>query len=450
MAPSKGIPSSRILLILAKVAVLICTLIYFIFVCINFWGGSDTRYANGKAKQGDLQQHYAAAVFWSEGKSEALYRGFHLGSWLNDWHEKNWQEPSDNIQSFNYVYTPLLAAISSWFLFAPWHSLVSSWFNLILLFYLITCGILIFSHRHLKQPVERHLPIFLILGFPSFYYTLIPFQNTTLTLLIVISSGILLDRKAPFLAGLVLSCAFYKPQYMPYFCLFGIFAFPWRFTLALVIGNLAWLGLGILICGIEAHSLWLTSLKDMSSGVQFQRDGLNQSWRGFFLTLLPSSPRIAIDLFSHALGFTTLVITGLLCRLAPTKISWNHSYSLYLCLVVWLLISPYVGHYEILLTVPFWFVIIRHHSISLKAKTILICSIWLISMFSITGQTASINITSPLLTAWFIYAYLQCLHTDEMPKKIQEIRTTWKKHLDLCQSPKELGRQFFLLMRSTY
>ncbi|MEM9444491.1 MAG: glycosyltransferase family 87 protein [Verrucomicrobiota bacterium] len=447
MPPSQGLSTNKTLQLLAKTAILISTSVYFIFVCLNFWGGSDIHFASGNPKLGDLQQHYAAGVFWSKNKIQDLYQGFHLGEWLNQWHKDAWREPSSNIHSFNYVYAPLLAEISSCLLVFSWPTILNSWFNLIVFFYLLACGILIYTHSKIKQLRDRNMLILLLLGFPSFYYTLILFQNNTLTLLIIVCTGLLLNKGMPIIAGLVLSCAFYKPQYMPYFCLFGLFAFPLRFSLALVTGNLLWLGLGILVCGLEAHYLWFSSLEDMSSGIQFQRYGLNQSWHGFFLMAFPSLPRIGIDLFCHALAFFSLILLGLLCRLAPTKIPWQPAYSLYACVVSWLLVSPYVGHYEILLTVPFWFCLLRRPNFSALDKSLIAASIVLISMFSITGQTASVNITSPILTCWFLYSYLICLDWKALPYTWQQL---FQKSRKMIYSEKPLSHRLLSILKTTY
>ncbi|MEM9399575.1 MAG: glycosyltransferase 87 family protein [Verrucomicrobiota bacterium] len=402
----------RLFLIFVKVFIFTFLLIFFVYVPINFWLGDDLFWANQGAKGGDLLQHYASGVMWEDGKSHDLYRDFKLGDWINQWQRDLWGEQTfgqeERLKNFNYVYCPLTAAMASWLLVFDFGTWMSWAFNLGLIYYIMACLFMIKSLKHLPKTPEPLLMVLLLLSFPSIYYALIPLQNTQLTLLLLVLAGISLNRNSPFIAGIIFSCAFYKPQLMPYFCAFSAIALPWRFAAGLISGNVLWLLLGIIICGWESHQLWWASLKDMTSGVQFQRDGLNQSWRGFILSHFSETNRFILDIISHTISLVLLTLVALVIRLKKSKIAWRPAYTLYICASIWLLASPYVGHYGILLGLPWWFVVLRQNELDANNKYNkwvrygLAGLFWLISLLSITGQVSGTNLTAPFLTCWVL------------------------------------------------
>jgi len=391
---------SRLPLLLFRTVALFSLFFFATHVGWKWFAGTQLEWADSGDKSGDLIQHYGAGQLWKEGDLNRLYRGFYLGDWINQWSEKQGLTHPITIEHFNYVYGPLIAAVAAVFANVPWPLWINCWAAWILI-----CYALAFALFWQMEPTVRKLgapAVFLFFGFPSFYYCFIPLQNGTMTLLILISTGLLLLRNLPFSAGLVLSCLFYKPQLIPYLGFFALVIRQWRFAIGLGAGTVAWILLSFLICGVEANRLWLESLRDMTSGAQFQRNTMNISLRGFLITALPASARTWIDLSSPLIVLAVLGGAGWkIHRLARSIDWWRPQHSLYAGLIALTLAMPYTGHYEILLGLPWWLVYLSQPRLS-RWGIALACFYWLISLTSISGTSLTVSITSLFTLAFLI------------------------------------------------
>jgi hypothetical protein len=364
----------------------------------NWFAGSTTTWATGARKGGDLTQHWAAAHFVATGDWNRLYSGYHLGEWINEWHENQGLGPDTGgrLERFNYVYSPFIAWISTFFLGGSFFPLLTAWTLACVAFHLAALYLL---QRDTSPSLSRPEWWMFALGFPSFFYILIPAQNTTLTLLIVAAAGAAWQRGRFAGAGLILSCAFYKPQLMPFLFLGILLTGRYRAAAGLVAGNLIWLGLGLLICGFEPHLLWLRNLTTMGDGGQFVLHGLNQSWTGFFLSLAPPEADRPLQLAGFVLGTALLSWTAWQLRRTDA--------ALYGILAAWLLASPYTGHYELLLALPLW--IRASQGFTTPSFSTLLLP-W-IAFFSIMGLVYKISWTAPILTLWLVASTLRLRRT---------------------------------------
>jgi hypothetical protein len=394
---STGMPNRARLILLSIGAF---SLIFFwLFFTANWVRGTDRAWATGGLKDGDLAQHYAAGLLWSEGKYETLYRHHQLGEWIN--HFREHLDAKKKLARFNYVYSPMVAQISSLFVGLSFETWLKGSLVLSLIAYLFSIWMIFF--RLLPKFNQLGVPLLLALGFPSLFYTLVPSQNTALSLCFFCAASFFANQnKFPqkFLAGLLISCAFYKPQFMPYLAFFIFVAGEWKIAAGILFGTLFWLLLGIWICGVETHRLWFESLGAMMRGDQFVLQGLNQSWTGFFFSFFPKWRREYVGFVSNFLALVLMLGGANLIRFAPKTISWKPCYTIFAALTCYLLCSSYVGHYEVLLGLPWWLACIRHSSWKMR-HTLLILLFWMISLCSIVGILANVSISAPFLTLWF-------------------------------------------------
>lgn len=415
--------------------------IQVVVFAVVYWmmsqGAAPMYWKGGGVKGGDLAQHYAAGQFWKEGRLEELYRGYHLGDYNNKWlgglHSEYMsrhydEEARDNpklqelpprpIQQnhFNYVYSPLVAwlcSLAADFDFLSW---IRFWVGIIVFTYLV--GMVLqqwkVTQHHQEFWEDPSLTIastLAILAFPSSWYTIIAFQNTSLSLLIFVSASLLMNHRLPIIAGLVASCACYKPQYMPYLVLFMLMRWQWKFIIGLAAGGVFWGVAGFLAAGWEAHLFWLESLREMSAGTQFQRDGLNQSWAGFFHSLMPEVNRKALSMTAQAIGF---VITAgcawiLFSKKAQNNENWKPGYEIHFAMTLWMLSSPYTTHYALLLGLPWWLICFHTPAEGLRRWLLngLLILFWVISLVSIVGQSSQgllkgMSFSAPFLTIWAV------------------------------------------------
>lgn len=366
-----------------RVALLAAGTLMAVVVLGNLWFGQGATWAWGGIKCGDLVQHYGAGLMWNGGRGADLYQDFQLGAFLNQWRAA--MDPSstgESLRNFNYVYAPLVAWISAACTRWDYSVWIQAWLALSLAAY---AGAFVLLRLWAPRAFTcDFFTLALFAGFPSFYFALVPGQNTPLTLAIAAGSLLLLARERPAWAGLVFSCAFYKPQIMPAVLLvMAVAGFP-RFCAGLVLGNLAWLGLGWALCGTEVHLGWLQSLLGMTDGTQFQKSGMNQSWAGLLAFLPHAGP--VIGLAVPALVGGHLRRTGQ--EAAP---------ALACALATGLASSPYVGYYEVLLGLPWAWWTFRNGGG--RGSIVLFYACAWIAVGGLFWQT---GIAAPFLTAWLV------------------------------------------------
>jgi len=359
---------------------------------------------DGPAKGGDLIQHYAAGALWHEGRGEDLYAGYHLGKRINQWYESRGIHSAGSHDRLNYVYSPLVAFISSWGTSLPFTQWMPIYLALSILSYLLGIWLLI---RFLIP--SRHLWLegwLVACAFPSFYFTLIPFQTSTFTLLILIGAACLLKDGRHFLGGLVVSCVFYKPQLMPWLAVFLIFAGNVRAGAGIVIGSALWMGSTILLCGGGETLAWLSVLRGMTQGDQFVMQGLNQAWIGClgegFASAQPWSGRSGFLLGA-------VIFFWLAWQVRSRWKKQTGPGTLFLGCAAWTVCSTYVGYYDVLLTLPCCLGVLCVEKPEFS-RLILTFLLWIFSLLSISGvathagSASGWNLTAPLVTCYLVGA----------------------------------------------
>jgi len=383
----------------AQATALLSLLLFLTVLSSNLIGVKGGHWNGGGLMLTDLSQHYAAGMLWKEGEQRSLYRDYKLGEWLTVWkqHQAHAEGDTVGVNHFNYVYCPLVAWISSGltrFSFGTWARV---WLVLCCAAYGLSAWLL--AHNDAADLYRRPLPLLWLAGFPGFFLTLIPGQNTVLTLALLLAAAALLNKRREVLAGLVLSCAFYKPQIMPCIALFMLLCGCWRFSSALAAGSLLWLLPGLVLCGWKSHFYWMQSLQDMAAGRQFVKPGLNQSWCGFLQDLAPGSGTPLPGALAAVLSLLTLLGAVFLVRKKCRQPHWQPAWTLYVAFTVWLLASPYVGHYELLLGLPWWMVLLVRFDWDLR-HGLLLAAFWIAGLFSIAGLCLHVSGTAPMLALW--------------------------------------------------
>lgn len=378
----------------------------------HFWThGSPTTWADGTQKASDLCQHYVAGKMWIDGKRSELYTDSILGDEILSFELGKRFEGSSG---FNYVYSPLTALSAIPFTFLSYPAFIDTWMLLTCVFYFAG---LIFLKKLFPFPSRGKTTLWIyLIGIPSFYYALILGQNTPLTFAIFATSAWVLSKNRPWIAGWVFSCAFYKPQYMPYLALFMLLCGQWRFALGVGFGNLFWLLLGGALCGLDTYTLWFQSLFNMMSGAQMQVDNINVSWRGFFLTVLPEKPATLLATTINAVCLILFSSLAGALYLLRSRLNLTPVHHLYIGLAAWLIFSPYVMHYELLLGLFWWLCFVTQKQKS-PLELILTASYWILALLAIDFLTIGISILAPLLTVWLVLSILSWSSRQSTPSQ---------------------------------
>lgn len=321
----------------------------------------------------DLGQHLKAGTLWKNEGWQILYTGHQFGL--------AGHAEGEGLARFNYVYPPHVALVASWFSGFSKESVTFAWMALIVLFF---AGTLALWRTHGTVPAGFG---WVAWAAPGLFWTVLAFQNTTLILLILVSSAFLLDKNRPFTAGLVLSCTFFKPSLLPYAAIWMLVAGSWRCAAGIILGSIGWLGLNAAVCGVEATPAWIDCLVLMARGDQIQNFFGNITWRGFLVTLLGPG------FLPHAGWITSLLAVAALPLLRISTRREPASFQIWVAVVWWLLCSPYASHYDILLTLPIlWW---TGGCLTLPGITW-----WLLNLQTPGGFFWGWSWTAPLLTAW--------------------------------------------------
>lgn len=363
--------------------------------------GKPLLHAQGPAKGGDLVQHYAAGQMWQKGLMLDLYSGERLGAWLAQMHRDLAIDTAGNFGQANYVYSPLVAWLSSKGVGYPWGSWMTFSTALSLLLYLALTGMVL---RIFLPPEGREDGLVYALSFPSLYFSLTPFQNSPLTLFILVVAAWMLKRGWRFSAGIALTFVFYKPQFMPWLALFFLIVGNGRTFLGIILGTAFWQVITLAVGGVQGMLAWISIMRAMTSGKQFVFRGLNQSWSGCWGEFFWLPPHLG-----SVIG--TVIGLGIFLWFAwQIRTKWNVAQRLgddplFIGAAAWVVCSTYVGYYDALVMMPCALLLLcrRPSGPSLGEMTMAIF-LWLISLGTIAGVSAGINLTAPLLTVWLMIA----------------------------------------------
>ncbi|NJL18872.1 MAG: DUF2029 domain-containing protein [Bdellovibrionaceae bacterium] len=233
--------------------------------------------------------------------------------------------------------------------------------------------------------------------------------------MILCASGLALHLDRPGLAGFIYALLFYKPQLLPAAALFLLAAGQFRFFFMLAASATAWLAVGLLLCGAQAHLAWLQSLQNMMAGLQYLQPGLNQSWKA----LLESAGLPAAMLPSPLFSSLSLMVPFL------AGLRWRHRHSsppcpargLFLAMAIGLVVSPYVAHYDFLLVLP-WIFTQRIPNDCHSAPTSPFLLPWAGAALAFAGVYSGLPLGMPLLTLWLALTWraeFRCLPLSQAP-----------------------------------
>jgi alpha-1,2-mannosyltransferase len=352
----------------------------------------------GVTKSSDLFQHYAAGIFVKEDRLADLFLGGQLGEWIiNLEPEKHTSKKS----SFNYVYPPLVAYAASFCSSLEFLSFALGWLGFSVLAYLVATKLIL----SLNSSSSAVFWLILLLGLPSLHYTLILGQNSCLTFLIVAGAALFLSRRQEWIAGLIVSCLFYKPQFLPLLLGSMLVLGHWRMVIAAGAGSLFWLALGVLLCGGQSYVDWVTVLSNLNSGVQTQVTNLNQTLKMFLLHLMgqASSPGSISGPLSTLVGLSPLIACVLFLRFQSFDQRWSPAHSFLLICAVSTIASPYLMHYDMLLAAGWWLLQAQEHEQSPWETPLLAALFWIISLFSINMLNWPFPITAPLMLLYLFF-----------------------------------------------
>jgi hypothetical protein len=345
----------------------------------------------GRDGGGDLKQHYTVGrMLESSPDYRPIYRDFVFSQEVTRLFSREAYDEGRYLDRHNYRYGPLVAWFSWKLLTVPYPWWLAGW----LVFSCACAGI---SWILLRGCAKVRSGSVLFFSFPPLLYGLSIFQNHLLTLVIAASVLFLLAQTRPFLAGLVFGClAAYKPQLLPYVAGLMLLAGQWRFFGGAALTGAAWVILSLLLCGWEAHLLWWESLQEIFQGIQGDEMQTNASWKGFVLTVFPEGLQSVGSLLTGLLGLSAAAaLVGASCR-GRIRLGAVEYFSL--ALGWWLLFTPHVKAYELVLALPLWLLLRREKETGFDAWGL---SLWLIGLAAAACRFLDFSPAAPLLTVWW-------------------------------------------------
>ncbi len=395
--------TERILLGIGLTAVLL-------FGCLlaNFYLHLPTQWQPGTNLGGDLKQFYAAGQMLKREDYHVLYRDYHFGRELYRWFDRKAFDRDEKLERFNFRYSPLYAWISEKMLPLPYILWVKGWF-----WFSIACtvaaSLLLLNGlpRLGKMTASCWL---LLLSFAPLTYTLGLEQNACLTFLILCASCYLLRNNQALAAGLVFSCAFYKPQFALCGLLLMLLTGHKRFCAGLILGSALWTALSLFLCGWHAHVDWLHSLWEILRGRQSDEMTTNIAWKGFALTALPGGWQNAGMLLSYLFALAALVwFVWRLNKLQSLK-SWSADLTLALAVVYWLIFTPHVKSYELVLGLV-WCIYFLRLPLPRRAVLFWTAFFWSCGLLALTARCWQVSLVAAPLTLWLVLTVERCMQT---------------------------------------
>jgi hypothetical protein len=364
--------------------------------------GEPGLWISGDVQFGDLIQHYAAGDFWRDGRVSELYGGGELGAWLYEFRDLDDMESMEGAKGFNYVYGPMVAWVSSWGLGLGWAGYGIVWMVITVACWLL--GLVVWG-RVLEKGMLDPLIWLWALAYPPFFYGLILGQNHTTVFVIVAAVGWLLGERRGWLAGLVLSCLFFKPQWSVYLAVMMTLFGHVRLGVGWGVGTMLWGMFSWWIAGWENHVAWLGALGGMESGAQNQVMNLTQTWRGFLTTAIPGLTGWV------ATGVSGVIWAGLTGWSWWMRRDWSGAGSgergwmdLVLISALGVFAMPYVMHYDAVMTLPFWLMILTRPELPLR--WVWVGGLWAVGALSFNFGDWPIAFAAPFWTLFYVGAVM--------------------------------------------
>ena len=391
--------SDRLLTFLGLTAAGLC-----FYLLASFYLALPAQWIPGSDLGGDLKQFYAAGEMLQREGYHVLYRDYHFGRELYRCFEREEYEQGKELERFNFRYSPLFAWLPEQLLVVPYALWVKSWFWISLFCAMAALWLLVRGLASPAQPMACVWP--LLLSFAPLTYTLGLGQNTCLTFLILCGGCYLLRNGCDLAAGLVFSCTFYKPQFMVCGFLLMLLAGQRRFCAGLAVGGLLWTLLSLWLCGWASHLDWMHSLWEILRGRQSDEMATNIPWKGFVLTVLPVQWQGVGMVFSNALALTALAWLVWRLRSLQGLAGWSADRSLALVVVWWLIFTPHVKSYELVLGLAWW---IYFQRIAVPRGTLLFWSgfFWFCGLLALTARHWQVSLVAVPLSVWLV-ATVEC------------------------------------------
>lgn len=367
--------------------------------------GTTLTYADDLLIGGDLAQHYVAGLMWNENRSADLYRNFEFSRRFIQWRDSLPVKAKFGIlpNSFNYVYSPFIARVAA--AFTHWNFAVWIWVSLIGMMVSIVLAWVFLAKMGTGLVLKGYKDWGLLLSYPCLWFTLIPHQNSTFTFFFVAAASFLSTRGYSILAGLTLALVFYKPHFVIFIGLILLAAGRIRIFMGLASGSVLLLLLQLIACGWDLIWAWVQSMHMSLSGKQFQWLGLNQSWRGWVLSFLGPSNRLAA-LGSVIIPIVLCILAGLWLRQLEKSKHLRPEYLLFFAAAIWTVTSPYTAYYDFLMLLGLWAIACR--GLRNTGANLLICFMgWIVSLFCASGASGFPWLTAPFVTAWIVMAIKQ-------------------------------------------
>lgn len=385
-----------------NVFALLAALFFFLLVSVHWIRGTSLTYENDQLKGGDLTQHYVAGLLWKEGRSADLYRDFRFSNRFIEWIASLPVKVAMDIRpdSFNYVYPPLVARIASFF--TRWSFSAWLWISLAFMACSSILAWCLLGRLETGLNPRRYEDWGLLLSYPCLWLTLIPHQNATLTLFLASLGAFLSARGFPFSAGAVLACAFYKPHFVLALGLIVLAAGRIRLFLGMASGTALILGAQLYLFGWDLNRGWVASMNTSLGGGQFQWAGLNQTWRGWALSL-PGLTGPAGAWSTLALSIALCILAGWWLRKLERSGALRPGHLLILAVALWTVVSPYAAYYDFLLLVGLWAATCR--VLPDSPRNLLLCFLgWVVALGCVSGEMDVAWLTAPLVTLWLVLA----------------------------------------------
>lgn len=363
----------------------------------DYWKGV-TGWEPGQDWGGDMKQHWTAARMVEETGFPSLYRDFAFSREITrDFHQDNFAA-GRFLDRHDYRYGPWVAWVAWMLRPLPYAGWLAGW--LVVSVVLLVAGWWLLRNQWPEQAIGPGGWLGLM-AFPPTLYALSIYQNAPLTFGIVGSALILAKQGRAGWAGAVLACAHYKPQLLAFLFIGLLLTRQW--TAALVLGSVsaAFLMVGLALCGWEAHLAWVQSLIGIMQGIQGDEMATNIPWRGWLATMVPNL---------HP-GMVSLLANGLLVLSAGFLVAWlrreraegrepDLAESLAVTVGWWLVFSPHVKPYDLVLGVPVTLVLLARSGNRWSSWVWML--LWAAGLLGVFSRLIGLSLAALPLTTWWL------------------------------------------------
>jgi hypothetical protein len=253
---------------------------------------------------------------------------------------------SDTVPPLVYLYPPLTAWFYLPFCLTSYQKAHAVWmiFNV-----LLWAGSYLFYRKHFTRGFSAMVAV-VFLSFPSLINCLRIGQNGIVSLWIILLIGWALKQKKEYLAGLFLSCFFFKVQLVLPLALLFLLTRQIRVLIGCCAGSIVFLLLGLSLCGISAYQEWFDLM--LSDPQTTFTNYFHTSPYGIFQELTSEGFPQAIKLIWLALIITCLILfqrTKKYSSLLAHQGSWE---AFFLLIPLTTFLPPYFGLHDWCIVLP--------------------------------------------------------------------------------------------------